>query len=249
MSVNETAGKVTLTITRSGLYTGAVSVNVATVNGTAKAGVNYTAVSQTVNFAAGQNSQTVTIPIKNVGKLASPLSFSVMLTAGANVAIGSPATETVTIQSAVTAPLVTMGSVQTKKSKGKVTGVVINFSGAVNKSEAQSTGTYELIVANKSGSFTGNGTKMIKIKSAAYNSANDSVTLTPLAFGLGRKVELVVFGSGSHGLMDAEGRYIDGDHNGSAGGNAVAIISKTGVSVQAVPRGPLAHKLQRGRRK
>jgi hypothetical protein len=39
------------------------------------------------------------------------------------------------------------------------------------------------------------------------------------------------------GLQDTYGRYIDGDHNGTAGGSAIAILSKGGVKLAA---GPLA---------
>ena len=53
-------------------YQGAVTVNVSTSGGTAVAGVNYTAINQVLSFAAGQGSQTFTIPIKNVGVLRRP---------------------------------------------------------------------------------------------------------------------------------------------------------------------------------
>jgi hypothetical protein len=254
VTVKQTDGNATITVVRASGYSGPVSVNVATSGGTAVAGVNYTSISTVLNFGAGQNSQTVTIPIKNAGTLRSPLTFNVVLSApGTNVALGSPSTETVTIQSSggVSVPLVTMGSVTTKKnSKGKVTGIVIGLSGAVNKAEAQATTTYELIVAGAGGSFTGKGTKRVKINSAVYNSANNSVKLSTAAFGLGKNVELVVLGGGANGLQDAEGRYIDGNHDGVAGGNAVAVIKKSGVTINAAarPRGPLALKHQRSRR-
>jgi subtilisin-like proprotein convertase family protein len=252
VSVSETAGKVTLTVTRSG-YTGAVAVNVATSGGTAKAGVNYTAINQTLNFAANQNSKTVTIAIKNVGVLKSPLTFNVVLSKpGTNASLGSPSTETVTIQNSgngASAALVTMQHVQMEtNAKNQVTGIVIDFSGSVNTSEAQSPGTYQLIEANTSGSFSGKGTKAIKINSAVYNSANRSVTLSTAAFGLSRPVRLVVFGTSPNGLQDSASRFIDGNHDGVAGGNAIAILSKSGATVQAVPAGPLAHKPQRARR-
>ena len=146
-------------------------------------------------------------------------------------------------------PLVTMtASNRRRTTRAQVTGIVIDFSGAVNMTEAQSASTYELIVAGKGGSFTGKGAKVIKIKSAVYNAANDEVTLKPAAFGLSKAVELVVYGSGSHGLQDAEDRYIDGNHDGVAGGNAVAVIKKGGVTINAVPAGPLAIKRQGARR-
>ena len=62
-SVAENGGSATVTITRTG-GTGAVGVTVATGNGTATAPADYTAVSQTVSFAAGDTAnKTVSIPI------------------------------------------------------------------------------------------------------------------------------------------------------------------------------------------
>ena len=53
-------------MTRSGGSTGAVGVTFATSNGTATAGSDYTAVTQTVNFANGDMAnKTVNIPIIN----------------------------------------------------------------------------------------------------------------------------------------------------------------------------------------
>jgi len=250
VTVNETAGSVTITVLRSGGYQGPVSVNIATSGGTAVAGKNYTAINQLLNFSQGQNSQTVKITIKNVGQFATPLTFNVVLSnPGTNGVLGSPSSETVTIQSSASAPLVTLHGVQVEKnSKSQVNGLVLDFSGGVNKAEAQATTTYDLVEANKSGSFTGKGAKVIKIRSAVYHSANDSVTLTPIPFGLSRPVELIVFGKSPNGLQDTEGRFIDGNHDGVAGGNAVAIIRKSGVTVEAVPAGPLGQKPQRPRR-
>ena len=62
-SVAENGGSATVTITRTG-GAGAVGVTVATGNGTATAPADYTAVSQTVSFAAGDTAnKTVSIPI------------------------------------------------------------------------------------------------------------------------------------------------------------------------------------------
>ena len=163
----------------------------------------------------------------------------------------TPASAQATTKVALTQPLplVTMTNVQDKtNSKHQVTQVIVTFSGAVNMTEAQSANTYELVMANTSGLFTGKGTKVIKIKSAAYNATAHSVTLTPAAFTLSKSVELVVYGSGTNGLKDSQSRYIDGNHDGVAGGNAVAILKKTGVTINAVPAGPLAIKRQGVRR-
>jgi hypothetical protein len=252
VTVNEKVGTETLTVNRVGGYQGAVTVHVATSGGTAKAGVNYTTVNTTLSFAAGVDSQTVTIPILNAGALKTSVTVGLVLSnPSANATLGSPSTETVTIQNATPPPipLVTLNSVQTAtNSAGKVTGIVLDFSGAVNTAEAQATTTYKLVVANKKGSFTGKGTKTITLKSALYKSTNYSVTLSTAAFGLSRSVELVVYGNGPNGLQDAEGRYIDGAKNGAAGSNAIAILTKGGATVSAVPKGPLAIKSQGTRR-
>jgi hypothetical protein len=62
-SVLEGAGGATVTVTRTGITTTPVSVTLATSNGSATAGSDYTAVNATVTFPAGVTRQTVTIPI------------------------------------------------------------------------------------------------------------------------------------------------------------------------------------------
>jgi hypothetical protein len=63
-SVNETAGVATIAVTRSGGSTGAVTVHYATADGTAAAGVNYTAVSGTLSWANGDSStKSFTVPV------------------------------------------------------------------------------------------------------------------------------------------------------------------------------------------
>lgn len=59
----ESAGVLTFTVSRSGPYSTAQTIQFATVGGTAVAGADYTAAYQTLSFAAGENSKTVTIAI------------------------------------------------------------------------------------------------------------------------------------------------------------------------------------------
>jgi trimeric autotransporter adhesin len=64
LSVAETAGTATVRVTRTGGSDGAVSVTVASSNGSANSGSDYTALSTTVNFAAGDTAEKmVTVPI------------------------------------------------------------------------------------------------------------------------------------------------------------------------------------------
>ena len=88
---------------------------------------------------------------------------------------------------------------------------------------------------NKAGQFIATKKTLLKLKSAALSG--DMVTLklkSPLQ--LKKALELVVNGVAPAGLQDTEGRLIDGNHDGVAGGNAVAVIKKPGtVTIDALP--------------
>jgi Ca2+-binding RTX toxin-like protein len=88
VSVNEGAGTLVFTVTRSGDLTGSSTVNYATANGTATAGSDYTATVGTVTFAAGQATATVTVQITNDTLVESPEIITLNLSGGTNVSIG-----------------------------------------------------------------------------------------------------------------------------------------------------------------
>ncbi len=119
--------------------------------------------------------------------------------------------------------------------KHQVTEILVTLSGPVDTAEADSTATYRLVHGDNRGSFTARNAQVIKLRSATYNAANDTIALIPKnPFALSKQVQLLVYGEPPSGLQDSQGRYIDGDENGQAGGNAVAIVSKKGVSVDAI---------------
>jgi len=63
-NVNEGAGSAVITVTRTGSKTSAVSVNYTAADGTAKAGLDYGALSGTIYFAAGDAApKTFSVPI------------------------------------------------------------------------------------------------------------------------------------------------------------------------------------------
>ena len=64
-SNNENVGNIPITIARSGGITGTTSVNYATQDGTAAAGMDYTATAGTLTFAPGETSKTINVPIIN----------------------------------------------------------------------------------------------------------------------------------------------------------------------------------------
>jgi hypothetical protein len=125
-----------------------------------------------------------------------------------------------------------------KNRKHQVTEILVTFSGAVNAAEADSLATYRLATAGRHGSFTAKNSRIIKLKAAAYNAANDTVALFPRRpFALTKKVQLQVEGVPPAGLQDSAGRLIDGSHTGHPGSNAAIVLSSGGASIAAVPLG------------
>ena len=128
---------------------------------------------------------------------------------------------------------------EVKGKKHLVTEIVVDFSGSVNAAQADNVATYRLASANGKGSFTAKNSPVMKIRSAVFNPANDTVTLTPKkALALTKPVQLTINGTSSSGLEDSSGQLIDGDDNGTAGGNAVAVIRRTGVTLNPVAPAP-----------
>jgi Calx-beta domain len=216
-------------IVRASGYQGAFSVHLETSGGTAVPGVNYGDTNTTVNFAAGEDSVTIGVPVIDTGVFAADVTVNIVLSNPSSSAVlGSPSVETVTIHNtAMAPPLVSMDSVDVIKKKGRVKELVIGFSAGVNATEADSLSTYTLTVAGKKGSFTARNAKQIKLLSAVYDSANDTVALTPKRpFVLTKKVQLLVDGVPPSGLQDTYGRNIDG--------NQVAVLSGKTVTIDAV---------------
>ena len=78
-TVAESAGTVTLNVQRTGDTAMAVSVDYATLDGTATNGIKYIAVSGTLEFAAGETNQIITVPILDNGIVDGIKIFHVLL--------------------------------------------------------------------------------------------------------------------------------------------------------------------------
>jgi endoglucanase len=101
LAVAQSAGKVTVTVNRSGGATGAATVKYATSNGTAAAGQNYTAQSGALSWAAGDTSaKTIVVPISST-VISKPVTFGVALASPSGATLGTPAATTVTVNKSV----------------------------------------------------------------------------------------------------------------------------------------------------
>jgi hypothetical protein len=87
VSVNEGAGSATVTVTLSQSSTNIITVAYTTSDGTATAGLDYTATSGTLTFSAGQTSRTFTIPITNDALIESTETINITLSDPTNASI------------------------------------------------------------------------------------------------------------------------------------------------------------------
>ncbi len=135
-----------------------------------------------------------------------------------------------------TPPLVTVTDIQmVLNKKHLLTQILVTFSGTVNAGEAENPGTYRVAAAGKNGSFTTKNAKVIMLRSAAFDSTSDNVTLTlEKPFKLSKPVQLQVNGTSPSGLEDGFGRLLDGNHDGEPGGDASAVLSRGGARIGVV---------------
>jgi len=100
VSFSEGVGTYSFTVNREGLTTNAATVVVSSAGGTATAGADYTVVNQTVSFAAGETSKTVTVTIADDAVVEGNETFNVQLSSpsAGGLIDASKASITATIQ-------------------------------------------------------------------------------------------------------------------------------------------------------
>ena len=96
-SYGENATNAFVTVLRSGGASNAVSVQYATVPGSARPGVDYVTTSGVTNFAAGETFKIIQIPLLDNSVLNPDRSFSVRLSNPSGAGLGTPATAGVTL--------------------------------------------------------------------------------------------------------------------------------------------------------
>ena len=98
-TVLQSAGSQAVTVNRTGGTAGAFSVTYATADGSAQAGVDYTATRGTLQWQSGEaTSKSFTVPVSDTSPFDGSKTFTVALSAPSNgVKLGSPSAATVTI--------------------------------------------------------------------------------------------------------------------------------------------------------
>ncbi len=95
---NEDAANVILSVIRRGGTGSAVSVDFATSNLTAQAGLDFSAATGTINFAPGETNQTITVPLLDDSVVDGPKAFLVTLSNPVGIELGAGRVTTVTIR-------------------------------------------------------------------------------------------------------------------------------------------------------
>jgi len=98
-TVNESAGTVTVYVTRTNGFAGSVSYGYTTVGGTALPNINFQPTNGTVTFNAAVTTQPITVPLLQFSPPENPVSFSIVLTNTTSTAatLIAPTNTTVTI--------------------------------------------------------------------------------------------------------------------------------------------------------
>lgn len=110
-SVVENGGSAALTINRTGSTSGALTVDIATANGTALAGTDYTAPATTVNFGDGDTSIIVNVNVADRAGFQGDRAFTATISnpSGGSV-LGATTSASVTIQDNETLPSIALTS-------------------------------------------------------------------------------------------------------------------------------------------
>lgn len=229
-SVNENAGSITVVVQRVGGSAGVMQARIATRNGSATASQDFTAVSTTLTWAAGDSIQkTLDIPITNDSTQESAEQFTVTLTpAGENDSVGSPNTLTVTINDDDEPPppsgsiRLTKSSDTVSESAGKITIIAERTGG--------SGGTLSARISTRDGTAEA-GTDYESLNTtltwAAGESGQKQLDITILPDSVNESVEQFTVNLGA----------VEGTNGSAIGSPATATISITNVAPE--PTGQL----------
>jgi len=223
----------------------------------AKPGVQYLPVDETITFPPGVTSERVTIPI--VAGAANPgmLSFEVTATqvgVAGSQPVGPEATEDVFLAQNINAPVPRIDGGHMVLSGGRVSGFVLHFSLPMDPASVQNVKAYSLkddtVHWHPAGLFgpLGGGsdsTAAVRLKTATYDPSTNTVDL--------HLAQSVPGGDGYHigensigneaKLLDAAGMPINEDGSGLGGGFSITLTNKKvtifdGVTQSVIPATP-----------
>jgi hypothetical protein len=125
------------------------------------------------------------------------------------------------------------------------TSLVLTFSGRLDRARAEDARNYQLVSAGRDRRIGTADDQTLTIVSAAYDPATGMVRLTPEP---SRLVLRQTYRLTVSGLTDATGRPIDGDGNGTPGGNYVRVFGPESLRMAPAPTLPAPQVVPPGAR-
>jgi hypothetical protein len=111
------------------------------------------------------------------------------------------------------------------------TRIALSFSEALDPARATDLRNYTLLDAGPDRRFGTTDDHSIALRSATYDTTTNTVTLAPVRrLKLANPYQVIVRGSGTAGVTDLAGNLLDGDNNGSAGGDFILVFRRFGPS-------------------
>jgi uncharacterized repeat protein (TIGR01451 family) len=221
-AVPETAGVADLTVDRIEGSLGAASVSFQTVGFNATPGLDFTPISGTLSFAAGQTTAVIQVPVlddtwENVDKF-----VNVVLqgpTGGASMGSDSTASlRIIDLDPDYTPPQVS--ELTWSGTARAITSVTLTFTAPLNPTFASNPANYSMI-------DQGAGNRAVPLYSPVYNATNFTVMLVPTApLANNQFYQIQVLGTGPTAIRDLAGNLLGGAENGTAGTNYTASIAQ-----------------------
>lgn len=225
---NDPSGVATIDVVRNGGTAGSVTVNFVSADGTAKNGVNYTSIAETLTFTeGGANDIPVQIPIfddhvANGNKTVLLFIGNPTLTA----TLIPPIQATLTILETDAASPTVSPKVQLVYAPHtrRVIAFQLNFSQPMDPTSAENVANYQVLLppARKNGPK-----RSVPLSRAVLDSSGTIVTLFRADLGrqhLTKLVQILVRGMPPTGLLSANGSFLAGT-NGQGGTDAVLLVS------------------------
>lgn len=223
LSVVEGSKQAVITVVRDGDTSSWVEVAYYLTPGTACPATDYDCISKVIMFAPGETTETSIVTLVNDSRHENTESFAIHLISPTNGAkLGPVKDATITILDDDPTPP-TVVKVRGVRSQAALTQLVVDFSDAMDPASAAKFTSYTIQSAGPDARFGTKDDRTLKIARAAYDASHHRVTLIlAQPFGLREPVRLVAKAAS---LVNRKGLHLDGDNDGTPGGDAVRLLS------------------------
>ena len=227
---NDASGLLRLVVRRTFGDVGPIDIPYQLIEETARAGLDFTGTGGIVHFDDGQRQANIVIPIINDTLVESAETFAVKLgTPSSGGRLGTTPTARVTIVSDdIVPPGPRITAIKPVVSKGVMSSIVLTLSEDLDPATVKNLSAYTLAAAGKDKKFNTKDDVKYKITKAVYSPASHTLTISHTAIKLTADLQLTISGSGTTGLKSTTGRLLDGNRDGTPGGDGVIMINKTG---------------------